>query len=171
MLKRVCYKLLKPFNNWRKRKLVFIHKTAKIEDISSVVLQRDAEIWEYVIIRAGVKMEIGESSQIGPFTVIFGGNEIKIGKNVIIAPHCVIAAGNHDYSQTSIPMRFSSSISKGPIIIHDNVWIGANCTITDNVTIGKDAVIGANSVVTKNIEPFGIYAGVPAIKIGERTKP
>lgn len=162
--------LAKILNVLAGEKYNFIHKTAKIEDKSTVILNNNVEIWEFVIIRSGVNLEIGEFSQIGPFTVIFGGNKITIGKNVIIAPHCVIAGGNHDYRQLDIPMRFAKSISQGPIIINDNVWIGANCTITDNVTIGEEALIGANSVVTKNIDAYGIYAGVPAIKIGDRRK-
>jgi acetyltransferase-like isoleucine patch superfamily enzyme len=149
-------------------RLNFIHKSALVEDYSTLKLHPTSEIWESVIIRSGVEMELGENSQIGPYTVIFGGNEIRIGKNVIIAPHCVLAAGNHDYKQLNIPMRFAKSISDGPIIIEDNVWIGSNCTITDNVVIGREAVIAANSVVTKNVAPYDIVGGVPAKVIGNR---
>lgn len=55
--------------------------------------------------------------------------------------------------------------SKGPIIIGKNVWIGKNCTILGNVKIGDGAIVGAGSVVTHNIEPCSIYAGVPARRI------
>lgn len=155
-------------NILRKKRHFFLHPTAKIEDLSKLLIGNNAQIWEYVIIRAGLHLEIGEESQIGPFCVFFGGNNIKIGKNVIIAPHCVFAAGNHDYKQFLTPMRFASSISDGPIIIEDNVWIGANCTITDNVLIGTESIVAANSVVTKNVEPYSIVGGVPAKKIGMR---
>lgn len=127
-------------------------------------------ICEGVLIRNGLgKVEIGENSQIGPYTVIFAGTiGVFIGKNVMIAPHVVIAAGNHDYHSLEKPMRFSEAYSTGPIIVGDDVWIGANCTITDGVTIGEGAVIGANSVVTQNVAPFDIVAGVPARVIGNR---
>ncbi|WP_417806940.1 acyltransferase [Thioclava sp.] len=47
-------------------------------------------------------------------------------------------------------------------MIEDDVWIGANCTILDDVRLAKGCVIGAGSVVSKSTEPFGIYGGVPA---------
>ena len=82
----------------------------------------------------------------------------------------MIAAGNHDYIQTDLPMRFAGNLTKGPIIIGDDVWIGANSTITDGVKIGKGAVIAANSCVNCDVEEYSIYGGVPARKIGSRKK-
>ncbi len=121
-----------------------------------------AEIGDYVVIQSPLgKVTIGEYTQINHFTVIYGG-EVHIGNNVMIAPHVMIAAGDHDYVQTDKPMRFAGDLTKGPIRIEDNVWIGSNCTITDGVTIGRDAVVGANSVVTKDVGAFDIVAGVPA---------
>jgi virginiamycin A acetyltransferase len=65
-------------------------------------------------------------------------------------------------------MRFATDISKGPIHIGDDVWIGANCTITDGVKIGNGSVIGANSVVTSDVPEYSIYAGTPAKFIRKR---
>lgn len=112
-------------------------------------------------------MTIGQFTQINHFTVIYGG-EVHIGNNVMIAPHVMIAAGDHDFIQTEKPMRFAGELSKGPIRIEDNVWIGSNCTITDGVTIGRDAVVGANSVVTQDVGPYDIVGGVPARVIRNR---
>lgn len=154
--------LKKKFNFFNSKPQYFVHKTAQIEEPDNVTLLAGCEIWEYVIIRKGLNITIGNNAQIGPFSVFFGGEKIIIGNNVIIAPHCVFAAGNHNYYELDIPMRFSDSISKGPIIIEDNVWVGSNVVITDNVKIGHDSVIGANAVVTKNVEPYSIVGGVPA---------
>lgn len=52
--------------------------------------------------------------------------------------------------------------SKGAIVIGDNVWIGEKAAILAGVTIGEGAIIGANAVVTKNIPPYSIAAGIPA---------
>lgn len=154
---------------WKWRKRVIIHKTARLERTSLIKLGNKVEINDYVIIRTSVnQVVIGDFTQINPFTVIYGGSGVVIGKNVMIAPHCMLAAGDHDYKQTEIPIRFAGNISNGPIIIEDNVWIGANCTITDSVRIGRDAVVAANSVVTKNIAPYDIVGGVPARVIGNR---
>ena len=149
----------------------YVHKTAQLERPELIKIGKGAEIKDYVIIRTyqGLVV-IGENTQLNPFTVIYGGNSIHIGNNVMIAPHCMIAAGNHDYVQTDIPMRFAGTVTKGPIVIEDNVWIGANCTITDGVRIGRDAVVAANSLVNKNVDPYAIVGGVPAKVIGSRKR-
>jgi len=142
---------------------VSIHPTAILQRREMIHLGRRAQVGEYAIIRAHDRqVEIGAFSQVGPFTVILGGMGVTIGDNVMIAPHVVIAAGNHDYVQTEKPMRFAGNLSKGPIVIENNVWIGANVTITDGVRIGRDAVIGANSVVTRDVKPFDVVGGVAA---------
>lgn len=151
------------------RKHYYVDSTAKLEKKSLVHIENFVEIKDYVIIRTySNPVKIGEYSQINPYTVIYGGSGVQIGKNVMIAPHCMLAAGNHDFKQIDKPIRFAGNLSKGPIIIEDNVWIGANCTITDGVKIGRDAVVGANSVVTKDVEPYSIVGGVPARVLGFR---
>lgn len=142
---------------------VSIHPTASLCRREMIELGQRVQVGEHAIIRAHDQpVRIGAFSQVGPFVVILGGVGVMIGANVMIAPHVVIAAGNHDYIQTEKPMRFAGNLSKGPIVIEDNVWIGANVTITDGVRIGRDAVIGANSVVTHDVEPFDVVGGVPA---------
>ena len=160
--------LRKRVRNWL-RPRVSVDRTAKLAPKRMVRLGRRAMICEFVIIRAGsVGVDIGQFSQVGPFTVILGGSGVRIGDNVMISPHVCIAAGNHDYRQVGKPMRFAGDLTKGPVVIEDNVWIGANVTITDGVRIGRDAVVGANSVVTKDVAPYDIVAGVPARVIGNR---
>lgn len=146
-----------------------VASSALIEKKELVVIKNNAEIKDYVIIRTyDNPVVIGEYVQINPFTVIYGGSGVIIGNNVMIAPHCMIAAGDHDFRQTEVPIRFAGNLTKGPIVIEDNVWIGANCTITDGVRIGRDAVVAANSVVTKDVAPFDIVGGVPARRIANR---
>ena len=147
----------------------YVANTAILEKSDMIEISDHAEIKDYVIIRTyDNKVTIGEYTQINPFTVIYGGSGVIIGKNVMIAPHCMIAAGDHDFKQIEVPIRFAGNLSTGPIIIEDNVWIGANCTITDGVRIGRDAVIAANSVVTKDVGEFDIVGGVPAKVIRNR---
>ena len=111
---------------------------------------------------------IGPNSQVNYNTVILGGSGVTIGSNVMVGPNCTIAAGNHDYHQTDEPMRFAGALSSGPIVIEDDVWIGASVVITDGVRIGRGAVIGAGAVVTRDIPPMAIAAGVPAKTVGYR---
>ncbi len=148
-----------------------IHKSAYLEDRKLIFLDDYSEIQNNVIIRTYKNpVTIGKYSQINPFCVIYGGSGVTIGDCVMIAPHCMIAGGNHNYKQIDVPMRFSGGISKGPIRICNDVWIGANCTIGDGVTIGEGAVISANSFVNRDVEPYSIVRGVPAVVIGRRSK-
>jgi len=149
-----------------------ISPTAIIERRDLVRISASAQVTEYVVIRAHAgTVEIGDFSQLGPFCVILGGSGVRIGDNVMIGPHCTLAAGNHDFKQTAKPMRHAGSISSGPIIIEDDVWIGANVTITDGVRVGRGAVVAANSAVTKNVVEYAIVGGVPARPIGSRRTP
>jgi acetyltransferase-like isoleucine patch superfamily enzyme len=162
-IKKLVKKILK------RDKPYFIHPTASV-NANLLVIGKHSKIYEYVIIREQEQaiLTLGDYVQIGPFCVIFPDGGITIGNNVLIGPHCVFAASNHDYIQTKVPVRFSGAVSKGPIVIEDSVWIGANCTVTDGVTIGHNAVIGANSVITKNVQPYEIVGGTPARHLGFR---
>lgn len=157
-----------PKNQYIEYRKSFLHKTSKILNFENLKIGEKSEIKDYVIIQIydGL-LTIGDYCQLNPFTVIYGG-DISIGNNVMIAPHCMIASGNHDFKQLIVPMRFAGSLTKGPIVIEDDVWIGSNCTITDGVRIGKGSVIGANSCVITDVPPYSIFGGTPAKKIGER---
>lgn len=82
---------------------------------------------------------------------------INIGNNVLIGPQVVIATLNHDFA----PQNRKSMIAKA-VVIEDNVWIGAHATICPGVSIGQNSVIAAGAVVTHNVPPNVVVAGVPA---------
>ncbi|GAB3637398.1 hypothetical protein GCM10027422_29880 [Hymenobacter arcticus] len=147
--------------------LAKIYDSVKLINPSNIFIDDYTELKDYVIIQSFGKVTIGKYCQLNPFVVIYAG-EVIIGDNVMIAPHCMLSSGNHDYKQLEKPMRFAGDFTKGPIVIENDVWIGANVTITDGVTIGEGAVIAANSCVTKDIPPFAIAAGVPARVIKSR---
>jgi len=90
---------------------------------------------------------------------------VKIGDNVLIAGKVYITDHSHgDTSPESLkqPPASREIISKGPVIIENNVWIGECVSILPNVKIGENSIIGANSVVTKDVPPNTVVAGVPA---------
>ena len=116
-------------------------------------------------------VKIGKRSSISNNCFINGGPEgVCIGDDVMIAPGCALAAFNHGFTDLETPM-VEQSWSSASIIIEDDVWVGANCTITAGVRVEKGSIIGANSVVTKNVPPYSIMGGVPATIIGTRLKP
>lgn len=92
-------------------------------------------------------------------------NRIEIGKNVLIASKVYISDHSHGgttKSDISLPPNDRPIISKGPVLIEDNVWLGENVVVLPNVRIGHSAIIGANSVVTKDIPACVLAAGSPA---------
>jgi len=93
--------------------------------------------------------------------------EIIIEDNVMIGPNTVFRSANHEFRNPAMIIRLQGH-TKGTIRVGSDVWIGANCVILTNVSIGKGAVIGAGAVVTKDVADFEIVAGVPAKKIGSR---
>ncbi|MBP1617531.1 MAG: putative acetyltransferase [Bacteroidetes bacterium] len=92
-------------------------------------------------------------------------NRIKIGDNVLIASRVSILDHSHGEISSEalgIPPSKRKIVSKGPIIIEDNVWIGEGAVILPNVIIGKNTIIGANSVVTKSFPANSVIGGIPA---------
>lgn len=92
-------------------------------------------------------------------------NKIVIGNNVLIASKVYISDHSHgeiDEQIKSVAPAKRKLVSKGPVIIEDNVWIGEGVSVLPNVTIGKNSIVGANAVVTKDIPPNSIVGGVPA---------
>jgi acetyltransferase-like isoleucine patch superfamily enzyme len=86
---------------------------------------------------------------------------VEIGDHCMFANGCFITDGNHRFGDPDKPVPWQGFTSKGPTRVGDNVWCGANAVITSGVTIGERSVIGANSVVTGDVPPFSLVAGVP----------
>lgn len=138
---------------------------------------------------------IGENVEVGSYTY-FNSHELgyivvesgtKIGKFCSIAPNVFIGPGNHplhfltthpllfdDFWKNKFNLRNDSlpSIKRpgenGKVIIGNDVWIGTGSIITEGVKIGDGAVVAAGSIVTKDVSPYSIVAGIPAKKISER---
>jgi galactoside O-acetyltransferase len=89
------------------------------------------------------------------------GGEVRIGDNVMMGPNIVIDPSTHGHERLDIPMR-AQPLRHGSIIIGDDVWLGANCVILRDTTIGNGCIVGAGAVVTNDLPPMSIAAGVPA---------
>ncbi|NUM44775.1 MAG: acyltransferase [Anaerolineales bacterium] len=107
---------------------------------------------------SGIK--IGQDSLVGEYTVIRGQGGITIGDRVYTSPFTQIIAVNHIFDDPARPFIEQGITAKG-IVIEDDVWIGASAIITDGVRIGKGAVIAAGAVVTSDVAPHTVVAGVP----------
>jgi len=73
-----------------------------------------------------------------------------------------VTDANHRYDDPARPVPWQGFTSKGPTVIGDNVWLGANVVVTSGVNIGRRCVIGANSVVTSDLPEFTMAVGAPA---------
>ena len=124
------------------------------------------------IAKGGSNLSIGRKTRIHKNTVIgnnsgvgFGceiNNCVTIGNDVMMGPHVVIYTQNHCTTRTDIPMRTQGMSQVRPVVIEDDVWIGARVCILPGVTIGKGSVIGACTVVSRDIPAYSVVVGNPA---------
>lgn len=135
----------------------------------SIKIGKQSSIQPFAFLNSGGGwIEIGEKCSVNPYCVLYGSEAgLKIGNFVRIAAHTVIVPSNHDFDRIDIPIMKQHGEAKG-IVIGDDVWIGAGVKILDGVEIGKGCVIAAGAVVNKSTEPYGVYAGIPAVRIKDR---
>lgn len=106
-------------------------------------------------------------------------SKLKIGRYCSIAPEVIFVLNNEHPINTLSTFPFKvmllgqqepEALSKGGIVVEDDVWIGARATILDGVTIGQGAIVAAGAVVAKNVPPYSIVGGCPAKVIRMRFK-
>lgn len=108
---------------------------------------------------------IGNNCSFGAFNHITSINSIVIGSGVLTGKWVTITDNSHggtEGEELKIPPAQRKVISKGPVVIGDNVWIGDKATILPGVTIGEGVVVAANAVVTKDVPSYCVVAGIPA---------
>ena len=152
---------------------VRLYPLAKIAFPHVVELGDNCKIRDFVFIFAGKGVKIGEYTDVQPHTIIWGGGETIIGDRVSTGPGTVFLSATYSHApglkMVDGMQEGETAVRGGKIEIGNDVYIGANCTIMP-VKIGDGAVIGAGSFVNKDLEPWSIYVGSPAKKIGEREK-
>ena len=115
----------------------------------------------------GEGLKIGNNSSIGPFAYIGCSGYIEIGDNVIMGPRVGIFAENHHYDNIRIPIK-EQGVQRSFVKIEDDCWIASNVIILAGVTVGRGSVIASGSIVTKDVPPNSVVAGVPAKVIKSR---
>jgi acetyltransferase-like isoleucine patch superfamily enzyme len=113
------------------------------------------------------RIRLGDHVSVNPFSVLYGAGGLTIGSNVLIAPHVVIVPANHRFEDPDVPIRSQGESRRG-IAIGDDVWIGAGARVLDGVTIGSGSIVAAGAVVTRDVRPYSVVAGVPAREIRMR---
>jgi acetyltransferase-like isoleucine patch superfamily enzyme len=106
-------------------------------------------------------IKIGHDSLIGEFNVLRGQGGITIGNRVYTSPLVQLVAVNHVFSDPKLSFVEQGITAQG-IIVEDDVWIGSGAIITDGVRIGHGSVVAAGAVVTRDVPPRSVVAGIPA---------
>ncbi len=151
-----------------------------------VRIDRHARLWsgprEQLVIGARTRIEhgallhtqggsihIGQGCFIGPYAVVYGHGGLVVGDNVMIAAHCVVVPSNHNFTELAVPINQQSTTDRG-VRIEDNVWIGAHAVVLDGVTVGTGSIVAAGAVVTGDVPPGVVVAGVPARVLRARSE-
>ena len=108
----------------------------------------------------GLNIEVGEKVFVNQGCSFFDFGGIKIGDRTMIGPHVTLTTSGHP---TSVSDRYDF-LTRAPIVIEHDVWIGAAATITPGVTIGHGSVVGAGTVVAKDVPPMSVVTGTNRVE-------
>ena len=160
--------------SWRKSfEWIFIAILKRIPSRNlriALLRRRGANIAKNVAMYASIEVRhphgliIGEGCSIGPKVLLDARKGLEIGENVTIAYEAIIWTLHHDMNSAD----FHTCGAK--TTIDDYAWICSRAILLPGVHIGKGAVVASGAVVTKDVEPFTVVAGIPAKPIGKRNK-
>jgi acetyltransferase-like isoleucine patch superfamily enzyme len=127
-------------------------------------LGKDSVIYNGCQIRDPHRITIGDFTSIGDQCTLDGRGGLTIGNSVNFSTGVWIWTMQHAVNDPDFACECA------PVVIEDYAWISCRTVLLPGVRIGKGAVVAAGAVVTKDVEPYAIVAGVPAKKIGERSR-
>ena len=107
-------------------------------------------------------LTVGDETWIGENVWIDSLVMITIGSNVCLSQGAVLLTGSHNYKKTTF------DLITGNVVLEDGAWIGALAVVNQGIIVGSHAVLTTGSVATKNLEPYSVYQGNPAVKIRPR---
>ena len=122
---------------------------------------KEVRIKPYIYIHYPWKLSIGDNSWLAECR-IENLAQVTIGNNVCISQNAMLLTGNHNYKTINFDLITKS------IILEDGVWIGARAIVCPGITAKSHAILSVGSIATKDLEPYSIYQGNPAVKVRER---
>lgn len=151
-------------------RLVHFYNYAHVKQRRKLTLGPGVMMAPNVSMRSGERIEIGARSHIGERCFLWAGRthgRIVIGEDALFGPGVFVIASNYQYADRAIPVMSQPRV-EADVRIGRDVWLGTGVIVVAGVTIGEGCVVAAGSVVTRDIPPWSVAAGVPAKVIGER---
>lgn len=124
-------------------------------------------LFDDVIISGVGEVQIGDRSTIGHNSVLVSRERIQIGNDCMLAAFCYVLDVDHEFADPGKPIP-QQGLRIKPVVVGNDVWVGAGTFILRGVTIGDGAVVAANSVVTEDVPPYTVVAGCPAKVVKKR---
>lgn len=153
--------MIKPFLNSSHEEYISIGNHVNIGSFCRITVS--TEFGGYTVkSKNNIRLKIGNNVDVGNNTFISANNNIQIGNHVIMSAYVFITDHDHGFIDIKKNLHEQPLTEKGSVVIEDNVFLGVKSTLLKNVTIGEYSVIAANSVVTKNVPPYSVVAGIPA---------
>ncbi|HSC20495.1 MAG TPA: acyltransferase, partial [Solirubrobacterales bacterium] len=127
-------------------------------------IARGAVLYQWRDLRGAEGIEIGPETVIGHWATLDGRRGLRIGRGVNLSSEAALWTLQHDPNDRGFGVR------GGPIVVEDHAWISFRATVLPGVRIGRGSVVAAGAVVTGDVEDYAIVAGIPAKRIGTRSR-
>jgi len=155
-------------------KEVNLSQRAVVYSPDKLTIGDHSRIDDFCILSCSGGLTIGKYCHVACYTALFAAAGIILEDFAGLSGHCVVYSKSDDYSgetmsNPTVPEKYKA-VKSGLVVLRKHVLVGHGVTIMPGVTIGEGTAIGAKSFVNKDCEPWSIYAGIPAKRVGERSK-
>ena len=151
---------------------VFISRYARFYYPETITIGNNVRIDDFCILSGNIIL--GSNIHISAYVALYGTKGILLENYTGISPRCSLFSAMDDFSGKYLigPIHPNelTNVTGGKIILKQYSQIGAHCVVFPNVTIGEGSVVGACSLITKSLDDWGIFAGIPAKWIKPREK-
>lgn len=132
--------------------------------LAGMKISKNVRFYEGFHVRNPKGITMGDGCSVGTRVLLDGRKGLTIGKSVVFGYECIVWTLNHDYNDLFFKAKGA------PVVINDFAWICSRSIIMPGVTIGEGAIVASGAIVTKDVPPYTIVAGIPAKEIGKREK-
>lgn len=151
---------------------VLISRYARIYSPHKISIGDNVRIDDFCILSGDISL--GSHIHISPYVALYGALGIEFEDYTGISAHSVVYSAMDDFSGNylvgSVHPTELTNVTGGKVLVKKYSQIGVNCVVFPNLTIEEGVAIGACTLVSKSLEEWGIYAGIPAKRIRERTR-